>query len=417
MPQPPSPNGQPIVSVAIHAALDPRAAGGVQTNLTSLVQGLANESQLQVRLLAPQSVTEPWRSMAPPAFQIQQWPHIFPWYREGNEPRLAARVTEAVTLSKARNLWLRDRALAAHGTQVLHFPYQLAFDTRLPSVYEPWDLQHIHLPHLFSQGECAWRTAMYSRACRRAAIVVTATATTKRDVVKTFDIDPRKVAVIYRDSSLKPAAADTDAERETLAKFAIDGPFAFFPSMTYPHKNHLSLLRALSSLRKNGTTIQLICSGRTVASHQPKIETLIEELGIRDQIRFVGSLEERELVALYRTARLLVFPSLFEGLGLPLLEAMQFGLPIAAANVSCIPEVVGNAALLFDPLDPENMAGVMSQIWDNEALRNQLAARGRDRRRSFDWSLAAPMFAAVYRKAAGAPEPEEAHLLTRAFSC
>jgi len=414
-----SPAARSPLKVAIHAALDPAAAGGVQTNLVSLVRNLAGRADAVAPvLLAPPSVSEAWTAMAGAGTSVVRWKFIMPWYREPAPQSLVQRLIETVTTSLKPGMSERDRVLEATGAKVLHFPYQLAFDTRLPTIYEPWDLQHIHLPGLFTPGECAWRTQMYARACRRAALVVTATATTKRDLVDSFGIPADKIAVILRDSDLGQATPPADRRAAIVRELGLPQTFAFYPAMTYRHKNHLALFEALAILRdRHGLSMPLVCSGRRSQAHQAEIDASLARLGVGDLVHFAGSLSEEALVSLFTEARLLAFPSLFEGLGLPLLEAMQYGLPIAAARASCIPEVTAGAAVLFDPADPADMAQALLRVWSDEALRGDLTRRGLERRRDFAWSSAIPTYLAAYRKAAGEPlSEEEAHHLSRALS-
>ncbi|WP_054143600.1 glycosyltransferase family 1 protein [Bosea sp. AAP35] len=402
------------VHVAIHAALDPRSAGGVQTNLLSLVHGLGQAgSAAKVTLLAPASIVEPWRALADPNTDVTPWAHVFPWYRETSTKALRQKLAEAIAGIMKPGSVERDRELRATGAQLVHFPYQLAFDTALPSIYEPWDLQHIHLPHLFSPGERQWRTAMYRRACQRAALVVTATATTKRDIVETFGVPPDKIAVILRDSDIMQTPPPAERRIEVLRELGIEGEFAFYPAMTFPHKNHVALFEALSIVRaKHGLTIKLVCSGRVSQAHQATIEESLRHHRIEAQVKFVGALPEEALVSLFAEAKMLAFPSLFEGLGLPLLEAMQFGVPIVASATSCIPEVTADAAVLFNPKDPEDMASCLTRVWTDEALRHEMRSKGQIRRRDFAWDKAAPTFVAAYRKVAGLPltQPQQDHL-------
>ena len=414
-----SPAPRRPLPVAIHAALDPAAAGGVQTNLLSLVRNLAGRTDdVAPILLAPPSVSEAWSAIAGDGTTVARWKFIMPWYREREPLPLKQRLIEAVATRLKPGMAQRDRDLRDLGARVLHFPYQLAFDTSLPSVYEPWDLQHIHLPHLFSPGECAWRTQMYARACRRAALVVTATATTKRDLVTSFGIPAEKIAVILRDSDLGRDAPPPERRAVVLRDLGIEGDFAFYPAMTFPHKNHARLFEALAILRqRHGLAVPLVCSGRVSDAHQAGIAESLERCGVGDLVHFVGSLSEEALVSLFAQARLLAFPSLFEGLGLPLLEAMQYGLPIVAARASCIPEVTAEAAVLFDPDDPADMAQAIRRVWTDADLRGELTRKGYARRRDFAWSTAIPTYVAAYRKAAGDPlTEEEAHHLSHALS-
>lgn len=405
--------------VAINAALDPGAAGGVQTNLLALVDTLPRcMDGISSTLLIPSSIRGAWRARANAGIDIAEWPHQLTWYREPARQSVAQRLKGKLKPPLSWTRLKHDRELRALGIDVVHFPYQLAFATSFPFIYEPWDFQHVHLPEFFSDGERAWRHAMYGSACRNSRLVVTATATSKRDVVELFNIDPGKVAVIYRDSTMAMDVPPTTVCIQTVAALGLPPLFAFYPAQAYPHKNHLRLFEALALLRDSaGMTVHLACSGRESASHTPKLKEAAKRLGLSAQVHFLGTVSEAELAALYRSARMLIFPSLFEGLGLPLLEAMYHELPIAASNASCIPEVVADAALLFDPREPQSIAAALRRIWESTELAEQLKSNGRRRRALFSWDRAARTMVAAYCYTGGRPlSPEQDSLLRQALA-
>ncbi len=404
------------VSVAIHAAIDPRAAGGAQTSTVSLVRGLKpHAGAVNATLICPRPVEAALREVAGPEFGVHAWNHTFPWYRksaddEARQRTGPLRLVEEFRLAvrSLRSSRERDGILRRLGAEVLHFPYQVCFDSDLPTIYEPWDLQHLILPDLFTPGERAWRTDLYSRACARASLVVCATRSSKLDFVRLLGLEPSKVLVIPRDSRLMHAPPGEAEAAEALARFgATGGNYILFPAMTFAHKNHVRLLEALALLKaRQGLVLPLVCSGRQHAPHWAPIEDALHRWSLADQVKFVGAVSDTELAALYSGARALVFPSRFEGLGLPLLEAMQYGLPISASNASCIPEVVGDAGLLFDPDDPESIAGALALIWEEAALRERLVAAGQRQRARNSWERAALTYLAAYRYVAGQPLQE-----------
>jgi glycosyltransferase involved in cell wall biosynthesis len=382
---------------------------------------MAKSNDVKLSLLVPKVIENIWREEAPKGVDVRLWQHSLRWFRAENETEgLLGRLETGLRRFRAR---LQSSTvswpLRRIGAEVVHFPYQLAFDTALPTIYEPWDLQHIHLPELFTPEERVWRTAHYGRACRRAHFVVTATEATRKDVASTFGIQTNRIAVVYRDTSLKRAPAPEAERARLLKRIGVPEAFAFFPAITYPHKNHERLLEALAVMRDSlGVTVPLVMSGRRYPARDAILEEALDRHGLREQARFVGSVDEETLVALYVQARLMVFPSRFEGLGLPLLEAMQYGLPIAASKASCIPEVAADAAAYFDPLDVRAMACTIAGLWENEAARAKLAAHGRVRCADFSWEHATDAYRALYRAAAGreltATEATHVASLTRA---
>lgn len=300
------------------------------------------------------------------------------------------------------NRRMADRLLRDMGMSVVHFPYPLHFQTSLPFVYEPWGLPHRHQPELFGAAEAAWMDRLFRTGCHRAAMVITATRWVKRDIVNAYGIAPEKIAVIPRvPRLLQSSDAAVDLPPDLPARFAL------YPSAVWPTKNHVRLLEAIALLRdREGLRVNLVCTGRTnKIPHWQTIAKILDECKLHDQVRFLGAVSEAQLVALYRSAVYEVHPSTFEGLGLPLIEAFQYDLPVLSSTAACKPEVVGDAAILFDPLRVEDIARAIRAVETNPALLEDLRTRGRLRIvQDFpDPAKMAKMFLTVYRKAAGAP--------------
>jgi glycosyltransferase involved in cell wall biosynthesis len=162
----------------------------------------------------------------------------------------------------------------------------------------------------------------------------------------------------------------------------------------------MGLLAALAALRTRGVDNDLVCSGR-LTGHYPAIQRRVRELGLESRVHFVGYVDAADLAELYRRARALVFPSWFEGWGLPVVEAFAFDLPVACADNTCLPEVAGGAAALFDPGKPETMVQAILEVWSDEAARVALVEGGRRRAAELSWSRTARIYRAVYRRVAG----------------
>jgi glycosyltransferase involved in cell wall biosynthesis len=295
-----------------------------------------------------------------------------------------------------------DGTIERAGAEVMHFPRQSAFLTAVPSVYQPHDLQHLHLPEYFTARERLGREGTYRAFCAQAQTVVMMTRWGKDDLTTHYDLPRTKVCVVpgasVLDAYAEPTGADIDAAR---ARLALPEQFAFFPAQTFPHKNHLTLLEALAIARDRlGTTIPLVASG-----HQndffPRIARRVSDLHLDTQVQFVGFVRPVELRALYRMARCMVFPSSFEGWGLPVVEAFQEGTPVACADATSLPEVAGDAALLFPADSPTEMAEQLVRLWRDDGLRARLTARGRERAAALSWTRTARIFRAHYRRIAG----------------
>jgi glycosyltransferase involved in cell wall biosynthesis len=287
---------------------------------------------------------------------------------------------------------------------VVHFPTQQAFLTAIPSIYHPWDLQHRHLPLLFTPEEVRRRDFRYGEFCRAASMVSVASAWHKRDVVDSYGIPSKKVSVIPLAPTLAAYSEPTDASvRSVREKFHLPEAFVLYPAQTWPHKNHLALLEAIAILRdRHGMEIPLVCTGHR-NDFFATIRSRVEELGLEDSVRFLGFVSTGEVAALYATARCMIFPSQFEGWGIPLSEAFHAGLPAGCSDIPSLRDQAGDAALLFDPTHPEEIAATLRLLWTDEGLRRELVGRGRLRLESYRWDEVARNFRAHYRRLAGHP--------------
>ena len=188
--------------------------------------------------------------------------------------------------------------------------------------------------------------------------------------------------------------------------------------MSFPHKNHIRLLEALVILRdRHNLIVPLVGTGRIYKPHWPFITEKVDRFKLRDQVHLFGQVTEEELNAMFALARFMVFPSLFEGLGLPVLEAQQLTSRSSASTASCLPEVAGDGALYFDPTDPEAIAAAIRRVYEEPELLPSLVERGAENLQRFSWPAAAETFAACYRSAAGLPLDEaQAALLKGALA-
>ncbi|HEX3561212.1 MAG TPA: glycosyltransferase family 1 protein [Solirubrobacterales bacterium] len=298
---------------------------------------------------------------------------------------------------------------------VVHFPFQDAFTTDIPSIYQPHDLQHLHLPELFSPWVRARRERVYRTHSNRAAMVVAMTSWGKRDFIANYDLAPEKVTVVPGGSVLREYPPPTDRDiGELRSRLSLPESFLLYPAQTWPHKNHLRLLEALASIRdEHGVSIPLVCPGKQT-DHYRQIQEEIGSLGLEPLTRFPGFVSPLELRALYELATGLVFPSLFEGWGLPVCEAFDAGLPVASSTATGLPDVVGDAGLMFDPDDTQGMAAEVLRLWQDGGLRASLRERGRERAALFSFDRTARLFRAHYRRIGQRPLSEEDRILLAA---
>ena len=307
-----------------------------------------------------------------------------------------------------------DGTVEGAGADLVHFTFQDAFETEIPSIYQPHDLQHLHLPELFSGWERARREVIYRTHCERAALVVAMTSWGRRDFMEHYELAPVKVAVVPGGSVLRdypaPTAADLDRLRSRLSP---PESFLLYPAQTWPHKNHERLLEALAMIRdESGLTIPLVCPGKQTR-HYGRIRELIDRLGLAETTSFPGFVSSLELRGLYELGTALVFPSRFEGWGLPVCEAFDAGLPVASSTATGLPDVVGDAGLLFDPDDVTEIASQLHRLWIDDELRADLRERGRKRAPKFSFDHTARLFRAHYRQIANRALSEEDRGLLR----
>jgi len=185
-------------------------------------------------------------------------------------------------------------------------------------------------------------------------------------------------------------------------RHGLERPFLYYPAASWPHKNHVALLEALRLLLDRGRFDgDLVLSGLAREGHG-EVEQAIARLRLTERVRLLGHVPGGELPALYGSAEALVFPSRFEGFGLPVLEAMACGCPVACSDTTSLPEVAGGAALLFDPGAPEDIAARVGDLLDDGGLRQRLRAAGLRRAADFGWDRVARETVASYRAAAAA---------------
>jgi glycosyltransferase involved in cell wall biosynthesis len=316
--------------------------------------------------------------------------------------------TEGYSPEQLRDLGFSDGTIEAAGVDVMHFTLTLGFLTKVPSIYQPHDLQHLHFPSFFSPEEIERRELTYRTFSKRAELVVMMTSAGKDDLVHSYGLAAEKVAVIPWGSVLSnyPAPSNADLD-EVRRRLELPDRFILLPAQTWPHKNHLALVEALAILReRHGLEVTAICPGKHT-DHLREIEARVAELGLFGNARFPGFVTPLELRSLYTLATALVFPSLFEGWGLPVSEAMWIGLPIACSAIPSLQDVTGDAALTFDPNAPEQIAERVSELWTDEELRRSLAERGRRRSDQFTFDRTARLFRAQYRRIADRGFTEE----------
>jgi glycosyltransferase involved in cell wall biosynthesis len=250
------------------------------------------------------------------------------------------------------------------------------------------DIQHEFLPHFFSQEALAERRRLYTESIHRADHICAISEFTRQTLIDRLGVTPAKVTTVHlaADDVFSAGSADAAADAVIVRSHGLEPRgYLFLPAHTWHHKNHRAAVEALRVLRdRYGDRPILACSGGPREA-QPALEAQIAACNLHQQVRFLGYCRRGDLAALFRQAACLVFPSLFEGFGMPVLEAMASGCPVVCSNTTSLPEIAGDAALLVDPEDPEAIAKAIRQVMTDGALRQELVARGLRRASAFSW--------------------------------
>jgi glycosyltransferase involved in cell wall biosynthesis len=274
----------------------------------------------------------------------------------------------------------------------------------VPAVVTVHDLQHEFHPEFFASAELRHRRRYLPASCAAADHVIAVSEFTRRGVIDRFGIDAGRVTTIWEAPGRDVDWAGGPARvAEVRCRYALPERYAFYPAIPWPHKNHERLLEALALCRARGRRdLGLVLTGETAAA-PGRLEALVRCLGLRGVVRALGYVPRADLPALYAGAVCLVHPSLFEGFGIPLVEAMHVGCPILAAEGTGLSEVAGDAALLFDPRDPEAIADAFEVVAGDAARAADLARRARVRASLFSAPAMArrtlDLFESVWRAA------------------
>jgi glycosyltransferase involved in cell wall biosynthesis len=396
------------VRVAVDARLFSGASGGVETVVVGLADGLSSVAHPDVEItFVTYAGQSDWiighigssvnlREVTPP----------------GNAPAIVGRALGPFRepVRRLRNAITRvhtripeDHEINALNADVVHFPHQEAGLVSAPFIYQPHDLQHLHMPEFFSKEVLTRRATFYGPLCRAAAMVVVGTSWVKDDVVEKFGVAPSKVLVI----PLAPVA--TVAPSPTRPP-ALPPAYLLYPAAAWPHKNHARLLQAVRLVVDQHPEVQLVLTGARAGVDIPAI---VRELALADHVHILGFLPEHDLAAVYQHARGVVVPTLFESASFPIWEAFERGVPVACSSVTALPRQVGDAAIVFDPYDVNAMAAAMTRLWTDDELRQTLVRKGRLRVAEFSWEETARRFLALYRELAGVATGDDRELLAQ----
>ncbi len=302
-----------------------------------------------------------------------------------------------------RILWeqlVQPRALRGSRSELLH---ALAFagpkQIDIPWIVTIYDLSFIRFPESFNTINRMYLTYAVQDSLRRAIRAIAISESTKRDLVTKFHVSPEKVKVIY--CGIEPsftAASDSTGVAQLRARYSLPEKFILYLGTIEPRKNIVRLLRAYARAKREARLPHRLVLVGARGWKYAKVDRVVEEEGILNDVMFTGYAPQEELVSWYRAADLFVYPSLYEGFGLPPLEAMACGTPVVTSNASSLPEVVGDAALLVAPENERALADAILRALTDRTLREEMVARGIAQAARFSWQRAARETAALYHE-------------------
>jgi glycosyltransferase involved in cell wall biosynthesis len=318
-------------------------------------------------------------------------------------PNFRAVVVRAAPYSVLEQLVIPLRLLRER-VDVYHSPhYVLPLLVPCPSVVTIHDCIHLMFPQYLPNRLAPYYARLFMWwAAHRSARVMTVSEASKRDILRFFDIGAAKVSVIPNaiDERFRVPPPDEEAHR-IRERFQLHEPFVLYAGNVKPHKNVERLIEAFYQLHANGfDDLKLLIIGNDISKYAT-LRRSIHAHNLHKYVRFLGFVPDQTLAILYRLASVFVFPSLYEGFGLPPLEAMASGTPVVTSNVSSLPEVVGTAAVLVDPHDAHAIAEGIAHVLYDARLREELRRRGLERAASFSWETAARTVRGIYGEVAG----------------
>ena len=293
------------------------------------------------------------------------------------------------------------------GAQVIHFPYNWSFPAKkaVPTVLTVHDV----IPFTFREAQGLYTNLVkykpgMRKACGLNDMIATVSEFSRQDISRKVGVPLQKIRVIHN-GLREPNPHDGKVSEELRERLGLGDHFILNVGGIHERKNIPRLVHAFSeTARRSGYDGKLVITGKVSgAPYQEKMKRVcdraVADTGMKDRVIFTSFVSEPELDELFRMAELLVYPSLYEGFGIPVIEAMRAGLPVITSNTSALPEVAGGAALLVDPEDAEDMTEKMNRLLSDEGLKKELIKKGKVRSSSFAWEKTARQYLALYQEA------------------
>jgi glycosyltransferase involved in cell wall biosynthesis len=371
----------------LHIAIDAHSVGaelgGNETYATNLIEALAEIDQTNLYTLY---VTKP--------AAVERFADRWPNFKVKQTLPHTPLVRIPLTLS---------RELRRNPVDVLHVQYTAPPFAPCPVVTTIHDLAFEHLPETFNRRSWMQLRLTVRRTARRAAQIITVSEYSRSDISRTYGIPPDRITVTPEAASpnLLPVTNETELRR-IRESYGIQQNYILSLCSIQPRKNLVRLIEAYSCLRGVRPKVklpQLVLAGKRGWLDSETFRAA-EQNALGKDILFTGYVPERDLAGLYSGAVCFVYPSYFEGFGLPVVEAMQCGVPVIAGNRTSLPEVVGEAGLLFDPFDTQALINALTQVIEDAEFCGVLRAKGLERAKQFSWRTTAKLTLDAYQRAA-----------------
>lgn len=377
-------------------------AGGVEQLAYELVSAMSRlDSRNEYRILCPRSTYHEWSF--PAGFRCRGF------FTDRNEARaeaLHAGVANALSSELRMQPILTPpmRALRAYRRMDFDLVHSVCSYTfpdliHFPTVLTALDLQHVHHPEFFTPEECRVREDLYRTSCAAARHILCISEYTRQDLHRCYGVPLEKMTTVWVIPSRAAWIPVGPARRQALLTgMGITGRYFFFPAHGWPHKNHARLVEAFGQIAKDlPSDVRLVFTGRPFPADHPA-QIAIAENRLEKRIVHLGYRSPLEMRALYGSALALVFPSLFEGFGMPVAEAMIAGTAVACSDTTSLPEIAGDAAVTFDPTDTATIAAAMLRLALDGDLRAASVEAGRRRSTLFSARLSALKTLEIYRQ-------------------
>ncbi len=373
----------------MHIAIDAHSVGtglaGNETYITNLIEALAEIDTVNHYTLyvTKREAIERFHN---------RWPHV--------QTRLTLPHTPLVRIPLTLAAELRRRPV-----DLLHVQYTAPPVAPCPFVATIHDLSFEHLPETFKRRSRLQLRLTVRHTARKAAQIIASSEYSRADIIETYGIKPERVSVTPLAAAEHFAPANQKEVERVCKHYGIEGDYILGVGSVQPRKNLVRLIEAYADLRRTRTHAKLpklVLVGKRGWLYKESFQAVAAH-GLADDVLWTGYAPEVDLPALYTGAQCFVYPSYFEGFGLPPLEAMRCGAPVIAGNRTSLPEVVGDAGLLVDPFNIDALAHAIAQVIDSDTLRAELRRKGLEQARKFSWQRTAQLTLKVYEQALAAP--------------